>query len=286
MSNLREGAVRALYRWGWRYGAQIPQPLIGALSSAAAWITVQRNGSHLQNLRHNLTIASGQPATDRLLRAAVVSYLRNLAESFALAGWENDEIIGRVRTTGEDHLRAAFASQGAVVVLPHSGNWDLAGAWACLTGMPVTTVAEELPDEEFRAFLEFRESLGMEILSHRDPGALSALAAAVRQGRLVCLVADRDLLGTGLPVTWCGHQITMPAGPALVARRTGAALIPAVCQYDETGMVIHLGAPIQGIPGRDGLTAMTQHVADFFAEQIAQRPEDWHLMQPFFGDPR
>jgi lauroyl/myristoyl acyltransferase len=29
---------------------------------------------------------------------------------------------------------------------------------------------------------------------------------------------------------------------------------------------------------------MTQQVADFFAATIAARPEDWHMMQPFFGD--
>jgi KDO2-lipid IV(A) lauroyltransferase len=74
----------------------------------------------------------------------------------------------------------------------------------------------------------------------------------------------------------------MPAGPAMVARRSGAALVPAVCQYTPTGMRIVLGAAIQHRPGRDGLIAMTQEVADFFATQIAAKPEDWHLMQPFF----
>jgi len=173
-----------------------------------------------------------------------------------------------------------------VVALPHSGNWDLAGAWACLTGMPVTTVAERLDDAEFAAFVSFREALGMEVLSHLDPGVIGALNTAVRRRRLVCLLADRDLAGVGVPVVWAGRSVTMPGGPALVARRTGATLLAAVCRFTETGMQIAFSDPVATRPGRDGLVAMTQDVASFFAEQIAQQPADWHMLQPFFGEPR
>ena len=173
-----------------------------------------------------------------------------------------------------------------MVALPHSGNWDLAGAWAVHSGMPVTTVAERLADADFDAFVRFRDRLGMEVLSDHDPQVIADLIAAVRRRRLVCLVADRDLLGTGLPVTWAGHPVTMPAGPALVARRTGARLIPAVCQFADQSMVITFGDPVPAEPGRAGLTAMTQAVADFFARTIARRPADWHMMQPFFDRPR
>jgi lauroyl/myristoyl acyltransferase len=122
------------------------------------------------------------------------------------------------------------------------------------------------------------------VLSHRDPDALSALIAAIHRRRVVCLLADRDLGQTGVSVTWRGQPITMPAGPALVARRTGAALLPAVCQFSERGMSIVIGDKITPRPGREGLVAMMQEVADFFAETIAKQPEDWHMMQPFFVD--
>jgi KDO2-lipid IV(A) lauroyltransferase len=87
-------------------------------------------------------------------------------------------------------------------------------------------------------------------------------------------------------VLWRGQQVTMPAGPAIVARRTGAALLPAVCQFSERGMAIIIGDEIPTRQGRDGLVAMMQDVADFFADTIAKQPEDWHMMQPFFLDQR
>lgn len=281
---LRNTLVRGVYRFGWRVAARLPAPLVAVIISVVSWVALQRNDIHIRNLRRNLTYATGSPVNDDLLRAAIQSYFRSFYEVLALPAWSEAEIRRRVIVVNEQAIRDAYAGSGAVVALPHSGNWDLAGAWACVTGMPVTTVVEQLPPDEFAAFLAFRERLGMEVLSHRDPEVLAALIGAIRRQRVVSLVADRDLARTGVPVSWRGQPITMPAGPALVARRTGAALLPAVCQFTDSGMAILIGNHIQPRPGRDGLVAMMQEVADFFADTIAKQPQDWHMMQPFFFD--
>jgi phosphatidylinositol dimannoside acyltransferase len=282
MSKLRDAAVRRIYRVGWRIAGKLPRPLVTVIISVASRRAARHNGTHVQTLRHNLTAATGAPASNDLVRAALASYLRNIYEMLALPSWPARKVINQVEVVGELELRSMVAARGAVVALPHSGNWDLAGAWACLTRLPVTTVAEELGGGDFEAFVGFRERLGMEVLSHRDRAAVAELVGAIRRGRVVCLLADRDLEGRGVPVRWRGQRVTMPAGPAMVARRSGAALVPAICQYTPTGMRIVLGAAVKHRPGRDGLIAMTQEVADFFAARIAAKPEDWHLMQPFF----
>ncbi len=286
---LRDGALRRLFRLGWRIAHRIPTPVVSTALALAAWFAVRFPGGHVQTLRRNLALTTGRPVDDRLLRAAVRSHLRNVYEMLVLPSWPPEEVLQRIETVNEPQMRAAYASTGAVVVLPHSGNWDLAGAYAQLTAMPVTTVAEALPGPDFAAFVAFRERLGMRVLSHRDPAVIGELLGAVRAGRLVCLLGDRDLAGSGLPVRWAGQPVTMPAGPALVARRSGAALIPIVCQYTPRGMRIVFSDPIPHRPGRDGLVAMTQDVADFFVATLARQPEDWHMMQRFFpadaGDP-
>jgi lauroyl/myristoyl acyltransferase len=282
MSKLRDAAVRRIYGVGWRIAGAVPDPLVTMIISQGSRRAVEHNGTHVQNLRRNLSAATGQPASDDLVRAALASHLRNIYEMLALPAWPARKVISQVEVVGELQLRSTVAARGAVVALPHSGNWDLAGAWACLTRLPVTTVAEELGGGDFEAFVGFRERLGMEVLSHRDPAAIPALVGAIRRGRVVCLLADRDLEGRGVPVRWRGQPVTMPAGPAIVARRSGAALVPAICQYTPAGMRIVLGTAVEHRSGRDGLIAMTQDVADFFAARIAAKPEDWHLMQPFF----
>jgi len=279
---VRDATLRRLFRLGWRTAHRVPAPVVAASLAVAARIAVLRPSRHVQTLRRNLALTTGRAVDDRLLRAGVRSHLRNVYEMLALPGWSEAEVLARIETVNEAQMRAAYASTGAVVVLPHSGNWDLAGAYAQLTAMPVTTVAEALPDEDFAAFVAFRERLGMQVLSHRDPAVVGKLLGAVRDGRLVCLLGDRDLAGSGVPVHWAGQPVTMPAGPAVVARRSGAALIPIVCQFTPRGMRIVYGDPVRHRPGRDGLVAMTQEVADFFVATLARQPEDWHMLQPFF----
>jgi phosphatidylinositol dimannoside acyltransferase len=281
---LRNWLVRGVYRLGWRVAPQLPSWLVSVIISIGSWLGLVANGVHIRTLRRNLLQATGGPVGNDLVRAALKSYLRTFYEVLALPGWSEAEIRHRVSVVNEPAVRDAHAGSGAVVALPHSGNWDLAGAWACVSGMPVTTVVEQLPPAEFAAFLAFREGLGMQVLSHRDSDVLSTLIDAIHRRRVVCLLADRDLARSGVPVAWRGQHVTMPAGPAILARRTGAALLPAVCQYTERGMAIVLGNKVAPRPGRDGLAAMMQDVADFFADTIVRQPEDWHMMQPFFVD--
>ena len=283
MPDRADQVVRAVYRVGWAGAGRIPRPVARPILAAAARWVVWRDRRPVRRLRHNLAVATGQPVDDDLARAAIRSYLRAFHEVLALPHLSTERIAAEVHVHDEARLRAEYTRRGVVVALPHSGNWDLAGAWACGAGLPVTTVAERLGDAEYEAFVAFRERLGMEVLSHTDTDSLRRLVEAVGRGRVICLIADRDLSQAGVGVSWRGVPITMPAGPALVARRSGAALIPAVCRYVGPEMHITLGPVIEAEPGRSGLGAMTQRVADFFAEQIARQPEDWHMLQPFFG---
>lgn len=287
----RARVVRAAYRVGWRHGGRVPQPVVRVLAALAARAVVARNGIHVRWLRQNLSVLSGHPAHTALLRAGIASYVRTFWEVLALPRWSSTDVLARVELVNEPVIREAFATTGAVVALPHSGNWDLAGAWACLTGMPVTSVAEQLGSAEYAAFLAFREGLGMEILSHRTPALVDTLVEAVGRGRVVCLMADRNFSGRGVEVDFAGRRVTMPAGPALVARRSGAALIPTVAHYGGeplrrgAAMRLVVGSVVPTQPGDEGLVVMVQACADFFAAVLAEHAEDWHLLQPFFEPP-
>ncbi|WP_114561593.1 phosphatidylinositol mannoside acyltransferase, partial [Desertihabitans aurantiacus] len=229
------------------------------------------------------------PASEALVEQALASYTRMWTEVLALASWTPNQVRSLVLTdpVGESVLRAASRGRGAVVALPHLANWDLVGAWACLSGLPVTTVAEQLAEAEFGAFTRLRTALGMEVLSHRDPRALARLTAAVAEGRVVCLMADRLMAGAGIAVDWptpAGPRpVRLPPGPALVARRSGALLIGLACHYEGGRMRMRFSEPVEPHPGRDGLTRMTQQLADFFGREITAHPEDWHMLQPYFG---
>ena len=282
-SALWDRVVRGIYRAGWRTTGAVPPTLLGPPIAAGARLAARTNGRHLTNLRLNLSVASGRLADDRLVAAALRSYLRTLTEVLALPRWRPDEIVARVQVPDAPRLRRRQAESGAIVVLPHSGNWDLAGAWACLSGFPVTTVVEVLDPEAYEDFLGFRRGLGMEPIGHTEPDVLTRLADALDRGRTICLLGDRDLTRAGVWVRWAGRPVRMPAGPALLAQRTGAALIPGVCQFvDDSTMKIELGPEVDHRAEPEGLRAMTQQVADYFAATIRRQPQDWPMLQPFF----
>jgi KDO2-lipid IV(A) lauroyltransferase len=194
-------------------------------------------------------------------------------------------------SVGLEHVRAAReAGRGIVLALPHSGNWDVAGLSMVRMLGGITTVAERLePERVYRRFVAYREHLGFEVLPLSGPnGAAGATGAVLRrrlqEGRMVCLLADRDLGSGGIPVTFFGEPTTMPAGPAMLAALTGADLCPVHLAYTDTGWVQHVAPPV-ALPGTrlaQQVRAGTQAMADLFAERIALFPADWHMMQPLW----
>jgi phosphatidylinositol dimannoside acyltransferase len=287
--SLRMGtaATDAAFGLGWTLTRHAPEGVAQAAFARVADQIWRQRGTGVRRLEANLRRAC--PDDDTLIRdlsrRAMRSYLRYWCEAFRLPTWSKQQVVDRVVTERESILRDAYAEgRGVVVALPHLANWDHAGAWACLTGMPLTTVAERLrPDRLFRRFVAYRESLGMEVLpltGGEQP--FRALAGRLHQGRLVCLVADRDLSATGVTVALLGEPALLPAGPAALARSTGAMLVPVTLAYADASLLIRIHEPVEPVRGRDGVRAMTQEVADVFSAGIRASPQDWHMLQRVF----
>lgn len=280
-------AAEAAYGAGWAAVKALPEPLTRAGFRLAADLAWWRRGRGVQRLEANL--ARVAPAADirALSRAGMRSYLRYWMEIFRLPVLAPERIVGEFELTGEAGLRAAIAEgRGVIVALPHMGNWDHAGAWAALTGIEFTTVAERLePETLFNRFLAFRESLGMHVLPLTGgPSVFPELARRLRRGGVLCLVADRDLTESGVPVQFFGEPARLPAGPAALALATGAALVPTTLWYAETGPGwrgrVHPPVPVPATGDRRSrVREMTQAMADAFAVDIAAHPADWHMLQ-------
>ena len=184
-----------------------------------AW---RRRGPGVQVLEGNLRRVIGSQAPGGELRAlsrqAMRSYARYWLEAFRLPVMPAGRLIGGVHDTG--HLRAAFEYLAA--------GRGVAGAWVIAKGAgSVTTVAERVkPESVYSRFVAFREGLGVEVLpaSGGTSSAFGVLAQRLRAGKLVCLVCDRDVTGTGMEVEFFGEKARMMGGPAALAVQTGAAL--------------------------------------------------------------
>lgn len=273
---------------GWALTRSLPESVTATLLQAVGHVLWSRDGARVQQLEANLRRAvpdESDAELKQLSRQAMTSYFRYWNEVFQLPAWSNSRIVDSVVTANEAPLRAAMADgSGAIVALPHMANWDHAGAWACLTDMPVTTVAEVVrPESLFHRFVAYREALGMQVvpLTH-GASTLTGLRAAVTAGRLVCLVADRDLGRTGVRVRLLGEPATLPPGPAVLSRVTGAPLFVATLSYTGPLLRIEFSDPVPARSGPAGLGEMTQRVADIFSAGIRRAPVDWHMLQPVF----
>src|SRR5690606_2335316 len=162
MSAFGERATLIGYTAGWTAVRHLPERAAYRTFRRIADAAWRRRGPGVQRLESNLARAIGTEDEEKLRaisRAGMRSYLRYWCEALRLPDWDRDRIVTRVRTEGEHNLRDPLAAgRGVVAALPHMGNWDHAGAWGCLTGAPVTTVAERLkPDALYERFLGFRE---------------------------------------------------------------------------------------------------------------------------------
>ncbi|WP_340382952.1 phosphatidylinositol mannoside acyltransferase [Streptomyces sp. SS7] len=285
----RERLTDALYGLGWSTVKKLPEPAAVRLGQTVADLAWRKRGTGVRRLESNYARVVPDTSPERLAelsRAGMRSYLRYWMESFRLPAWSEARIRAGFDPKDVHHLTDGIASdRGVVLALPHMANWDLAGAWVTTElRTPFTTVAERLrPESLYDRFVAYREGLGMEVLPHSGGSAFGTLARRLRDGGLVCLVAERDLSASGVAVDFFGDIATMPAGPALLAQQTDALLLPVTLWYDDSPVMQGRVHPPIEVP-RSGTRAektsvMTQALADAFASGIADHPEDWHMLQ-------
>jgi KDO2-lipid IV(A) lauroyltransferase len=274
-----------VYAAGWMAVRAVPEFAARSAFDAGARYAARHGGP--EQLRKNLARVIGvAPADvpDELMRASLASYGRYWREAFRLPTMNLPALARRIDdwTLGHENLDAALAAgRGVVLALPHSGNWDMAGVWLAQTYGTFTTVAERLePESLYRRFIAYRESLGFEVLplSGGERPPFEVLCERLRDNRLVCLMAERDLTRSGVEVDFFGETTRMPAGSAKLAIATGAALLPVHCWFEDDGWRIDMQPALDCTSG--DVRVITQALADQFAKNIAAYPADWHMMQP------
>lgn len=287
--SFRDQLTDGLYGLGWSTVKKLPEPVAVRLGRTIADLAWKRRGKGVLRLESNYARVVPDAGPERLAelsRAGMRSYLRYWMESFRLPAWSPERVRNGFDPKDLHHLTDGIASErGVILALPHMANWDLAGAWVTTElETPFTTVAERLkPETLYDRFVAYREGLGMEVLPHSGGTAFGTLARRLRDGGLVCLVAERDLSSSGVEVRFFGEATRMPAGPALLAQQTGALLLPVTLWYDDSPVMQGRVHPPIEVPETgtraEKTSVITQALADAFATGIADHPEDWHMLQ-------
>ena len=238
-----------------------------------------------RHLRRVMGEALDGDELDRLIDRTIDAYARYWVDSSRLQGIGPAEVDLGFTVEGFENIENAFArGVGPILALPHLGGWEWAGRWlTCRPGYEVTVVVEpQSPPELFEWMVRFRESFGMHVVP-LGPDVASRVIKALKANHVVCLLCDRDIVGGGVEVEFFGETTTLPGGPATIALRTGAAIIP-VGVYQQPGRHHAICRPPLDTERHGRLRAdvarVTQELAGELERLIRRRPEQWHLMGP------
>jgi KDO2-lipid IV(A) lauroyltransferase len=284
------------YALAWRLARALPEGVAVRGFRLAADLAAASGSGPAAGLRRNLArvVPQAAPAElDALVREGLRSYARYWCEMFRLRPGDAPAVhalMDRGMSGTAPFYAALEEGRGVVFAVPHSGNWDAAGVWVVETLRRLgrepafTTMAQRLrPESLYRRFLAYREALGFEVVAaEAGIAAHRALTRRLRAGGVVCLVADRDLTGSGVEVSFFGEPARFPAGPARLAALTGAVLMPAYPHFSRDGWVVPIADPVPVDRTPESVAKATQAIADAFACLIAQAPQDWHALQPLW----
>lgn len=218
----------------------------------------------------------------RVARAAARNYGEVLADFVALGALDREQLIERVTIEGRDNVDAALEmGRGCIMAVPHMGSWDMGGSYAGALGYRIAAVADAMPGSLEDAVVATRQALGLRVIP-LGRSAVRAIMAELKENAIVALLCDLPH-GPGVKVDLFGREVTVPGGPAAIACRAGAPLLPACVTRRRPGhyhVRVDPPMPVEGrCAGRDATRDLMQEVARHFERFIRASPDQWFAFQ-------
>ena len=287
---MRAQVATALYKAGAFVARRLPRSVATNAPKVLAYPLAHIMKNKRVMVRRHMRRALGSTATKGVLRVATrrafESYLRYWIESFRLPSQTTHELSDGIQVPDYRHVEEGLRKgKGVILALPHLGGWEWAGFWiAAVKKLPITVVVEPIePPQLFEWFARFRRELGMTVVP-LGPAAGAEIAAALKRNEVVCLLSDRDISGGGVKVPFFGELTTLPGGPALMALRTGAPILPTAVYFATGESHIGVVRPPLDVSRvgsvREDVKRITENLAQELEVLISAEPSQWHLFQP------
>ena len=287
---MRAQVATALYKAGAFVARRLPRSVASNAPKVLAYPLALIMKNKRLMVRRHMRRALGSTATKGVLRVATrrafESYLRYWIESFRLPSQTTPELSDGIQVPDYRHVEEGLRKgKGVILALPHLGGWEWAGFWiAAVKKLPITVVVEPIePPQLFEWFARFRRELGMTVVP-LGPAAGAEIAAALKRNEVVCLLSDRDISGGGVKVPFFGELTTLPGGPALMALRTGAPILPTAVYFAAGESHIGVVRPPLDVSRvgsvREDVKRITENLAQELEVLISAEPSQWHLFQP------
>jgi KDO2-lipid IV(A) lauroyltransferase len=269
-----------------RVPLRISEPIarLGFLAGYYLWPSKRRIIK--SNAAHVLGVPVSHPDVARLARGIYATYSRFTIELMRLPALPPDEPARLMPTEGEHHERfmalwerCRAEGRGVIAVSGHIGSIEVfAGSYARL-GIPTYGLADDSAFPElFDLLTRSRARWGVTIIPWRK---LRDIFRIMRTSSALGMVVDWGYRPDDLPVRLFGEWTTLPAGPATLAARTRAVILPVVARRRGDGQYsAFMYDPIEVADTSPAeLARATQAIADAIEDMIAEAPEQWYTFK-------
>lgn len=291
---LNERAVVVGYRFAsWLLGVvplRISLPLAGGTMrlAYAAWPAKRR--VILANASHILGRPVDDPAVKRLAGRVYQTYGRYIVELMRLPSLPADAPAAMIDPRGArgiDAFAALWAGleaqgRGIIALSIHIGSIEALIAACAARGFPTYGLADDSSYPELYALLQSqRRRWGVEVFAWKN---LRRTFSVLRQPALLGLLVDWGYRSDGVPVRLFGDWTTLPAGPAVLAAKTNAVIVPIVCRRQADGRFTAEWLDTIEVGGSDpaAIARATQAVADALVLMVRPAPEQWYTFKPIW----
>jgi phosphatidylinositol dimannoside acyltransferase len=255
--------------------------LVGYLVWPSKRRNIRRNAGHI------LDVSPDDPRSGRLARRIYSTYARYVLELMRLPWLSREEITRSIASESapviDDFARRVDAlradGRSMIVVSAHIGSVEQLIASVAARGFPIYGLADDSAYPELYDLLaRQRRAWGVEIVAWRN---LREVYRLLRRRTVLALLVDWGYRADGIPVRLCGDWTTLPAGPAVLAARTGAAIVPVVGRWrPDRKLLVEVLETIEVTDGSPaGILGATQRIADALEHFILAAPEQWYTFK-------
>jgi len=256
---------------------EIRNPITQCLGKTLSLLQHKRRRMAAYNLER-----LGIDSAEEISRKTVLNWTMCLADQIGSLGMSKKELLGMVRFESRRNLEQALGSdRGVVLLTAHLGNYELAGSYLAALGFPLYAVVEEIPGGHTKAVNRIRRRFGMGVIGYSN---IPKMIEILREGKILVLLADRDLGRKGIDVRFGKSARRLPLGPALLALRTGAVVQTGYFVRTEGKYsylcVIRPALDLRPAePLRQKAKSLTQRVAEELLQAIRRYPDQWFVFQ-------
>ena len=277
------------YRFGQFLALNLPLKLayrIAVLLSDLHYILAFRDRRMVTENLKTIFPEKSHKEINKIRRWMFRNFAKYLVDFFRYEKLDNEYIKNNIHIENLHYFEEVIKKgKGGIILSAHIGNWELGAVVVALSGYPLWVVALEHKHKKVTDFFDSqRKSKGVNVIALGK--AVRQCLSLLKENRIIALVGDRDFTGKGTIAEFFGKPARFPEGPAALALKTGASILPCfMIRNPDDSFTLRIEKPIElisrGDKEEDIKRCMREYVK-IFENYIYKYPEQWYLFRKFW----